>query len=157
MEKTFGHDKPITSEKEWDEVFEKQCKIVAKTLKISIAEARRRTVALNESGLLILFSPLEPEGQKAIDIFLTNENWKDNPEKVLMSTKKELAFDSILEDCLFEQELVQNFDRLAGTNIWQTITGKINVDEKQFKNWINRFSKFVRDTVWARLTEESFK
>jgi hypothetical protein len=159
MKKYFGKDAPIKTEQEYNSVFERQCKITAKTLKISIHEARKRYTALHESGLLDIVDPRELEGQKAVDIFLANTYWETNPELVLMATKRELAFPEVFLKCISEEEMVKNFDRLRGGNLWELVKGGTfkSENEREVSKQIKKFEKFVREFVWSRLPLESFK
>lgn len=73
-------DRPIKSQKEYDELFENQAGIVAKTLGITMDQARVRQLALLKSGILDQGSYNDPVSQMMIDAFLTDPAWDSQPK-----------------------------------------------------------------------------
>lgn len=78
--KKYQPDDPIKSQKEYDEVFEAQAKVIADTLKITMDQARVRQLALLKSGLLQQGHPDDPVSQMMIDSFLTSPAWDKQPK-----------------------------------------------------------------------------
>lgn len=75
-----GRQQPIKSQKEYDEVFESQATIVAKTLGITMDQARVRQLALLKSGILEQGGPDDPVTQMMIDAFMTDPAWDKQPK-----------------------------------------------------------------------------
>lgn len=157
MKKQFGAGMPFETEAEWDEGFEKQCKVVAKTIKISIAEARRRMVKLQESEIMQKGHPDDPDTRRGIDTFLSSPYWETEPEKVILHAKKEMAFSEAFSIAISEKKLIEQFDRLRGTTLLKFIDGELKTTEEEFTKQFNKFKKFFAEFIYARLPIESFK
>jgi hypothetical protein len=78
--KYYGPDKPIKTKEEWNEVFDKQAKIVAHTLGITMDQARVRQLALLGSGIMEQGHPDDPVTRMMIDNFLSNPAWDKQPK-----------------------------------------------------------------------------